>query len=237
MQIYIFGVPCIGHGSRLCLFIICFASEHTSCLNEANRIDLPGFFSIPCSHQASKECTMFHAVLMNGATPACSSVLCLFATSVFLQAENVSRLSSPGTRRHVGTNLSSVFSLWQCVHAHQQPRLWVSGGSLPYNHLVILYRHLQAIQMAKFGLRRYQTHSYVKPRGVCLLWAVARFIISFLQDYMVIWRESEWLKELIKGKTYQKPFISVHRDSSYSLHIIPKQKIHVYYSQSRRSTP
>lgn len=114
IYLYFFGVPCIGHVSRLCLFIICFASEQTSCLNEANRIDLPGFFSIPCSHQASKECTMFHAVLMNGATPACSSVLRLFATSVFLQAENVSRLSSPGTSSHVETNLSSVFSLWQC---------------------------------------------------------------------------------------------------------------------------
>lgn len=32
---------------------------------------------------------MFHAVQMNGATPACSSVPCLFVTSVFLQAENV----------------------------------------------------------------------------------------------------------------------------------------------------
>lgn len=174
-NIYIYFLECIGHRSRLCLFIICFASEQTSCLNEANRIDLPGFFSIPCSHQASKECTMFHAVLMNGATPACSSVPCLFVTSMFLQTENVSRLSSPGTRRHVGTNLSSVFSLWHCIHAHQQPRPWVSDGSLPYNHLVILYRHLQAIRMAKFGLRRYQTHSYVKPRGVCLLWAVARY--------------------------------------------------------------
>ncbi|ROI15294.1 hypothetical protein DPX16_12846 [Anabarilius grahami] len=79
-------------------------------------------FGRSLAQMASKECTMFHAVLMNGATPACSSVLSLFATSVFLQAENVSRLSSPGTRRHVGTNLSSVFSLWQCVHAHQQPR-------------------------------------------------------------------------------------------------------------------
>lgn len=48
---------------------------------------------------------------------------------------------------------------------------------------------------------------------------------------MVIRRVSEWLKELIKGKTYHKPFISVHRNSSYSLHIIPKQKIHVYYVQ------
>lgn len=170
-----FGVLCIRHGSCLSLFIICFASEQTSCLNEADRIDLPGFFSIPCSHEASKECTMFHVVLMNGATPARSSVPCLFLTSVFLQAENISHLSSPGTRRHVGANLSSVFSLWQCSHAHQQPRPWVSDGPLPYNHLVILYRHLQAIRMGKFGLRRDQPHSYVKPRGFWLLWAVARY--------------------------------------------------------------
>lgn len=56
-------------------------------------------------------------------------------------------------------------------------------------------------------------------------------------DNMVIRRESEWLKKLIKGKTYQKPFISVHRNSLYSLHIIQRQKIHVFYSQSRRSKP
>lgn len=77
----------------------------------------------------------------------------------------VSCLSSPGTRRHVGTNLSSVFSPWQRDQARQQPRPWVSNGPLSYNHLVILYRHLQTIRMVKFGLRRYQKHSYVKLRG------------------------------------------------------------------------
>lgn len=59
--------------------------------------------------------------------------------------------------------------------AMQRPRPWVSDGPLSYNRLVIVYRHLQTIRMLKFGLRRYQTHSYVKPRGVCLSWAVARY--------------------------------------------------------------
>lgn len=138
-----------------CLLIIFFASVQTSCLNEVNRIDLHAFFSIPRSHEPSKECTLFHVVLMNGLylRVALSHAQCVPPGCLV-----VSRLSSPGTRRHVGTNLSSVFLP---DHARQQPRPWVSNGPLSYNHLVILYRHLQA----KFGLRRYQTRSYVKPRG------------------------------------------------------------------------
>lgn len=59
MQIYFLGY--IGR-----LLIIFFASVQTSCLNEVNRIDLHAFFSIPRSHEPSKECTLFHAGLMNG---------------------------------------------------------------------------------------------------------------------------------------------------------------------------
>ncbi len=77
----------------------------------------------------------------------------------------VSCLSSPGTRHHLGKNLSSVFSPWQCDQARQQPRPWVSNGPLAYNHLVILYHHLQTIRIVKFGLWRYQKHSYIKLRG------------------------------------------------------------------------
>lgn len=61
-----FGVTYVGRATRSCLFIIFFASVQTSCLNKANCIDLPAFFSIPSSHEPSKECMLLHAVLMNG---------------------------------------------------------------------------------------------------------------------------------------------------------------------------
>lgn len=67
MQILFFG----GALRRVCNSLVffhnlCFASVQTSCLNKANHIDLPAFFSIPCSHEALKECMLLHAVLMNG---------------------------------------------------------------------------------------------------------------------------------------------------------------------------
>lgn len=110
MQIYFLGCPaCIGRASRSCLFIIFFASVQTSCLDKANRIDLPAFFSIPCSHEPSKECMLLHAVLMNGvhlrvplsqvsSCPACSFRLRMSCLVLIFPRHSPSRRDEPFIR-------------------------------------------------------------------------------------------------------------------------------------------
>lgn len=137
-------------------FVIVFASVQTSRLNEANRIDLPAFFCIPCSLEPSKECMLFHAVLMNGTAPACSSVPCVFSPGVFLQAENAS-LSRAYLPQALADTQGPTF------HPSSQPSVSTTKSLTILSLKIILLFFIVAYRQRSLAFEDI-THSYVKSR-------------------------------------------------------------------------